>query len=195
MTDPLTPSQPALTRDERIALANRRFGLLIFQVSWILVFVLFFVVNLQIRANFPSWPPPGVPALNALLPTIATVALIASGLLAGRALTALRAGRREAFLKQWRTALAIGIAFVIVMAYEWIAIPFSEQFSTLFRVMTAFHAVHALVIAALMWHILRRAGDGVSYGVGADWAVEGTVKLWYFVVAAWLLFYSVLYVI
>lgn len=184
-----------MSRDERIKLANQRFGLFLFQLSWILVFILLVIVNLQIRANFPSWPPPGVAPLNPVLPTLATVALAASGLLAGRGLAALRAGQRATFTSQWRLVLGLGAAFIAVMVYEWVAIPFSEQFSTLFRVMTAFHAAHGLAIGAFMLTVLRRASDGESYSAGDDWAVEGAVKLWYFVVVAWVLFYCVLYLI
>jgi hypothetical protein len=40
-----------LSRDERIKLENNRLGLLLFQFSWILVFVCLVFVNLQIRWN------------------------------------------------------------------------------------------------------------------------------------------------
>jgi heme/copper-type cytochrome/quinol oxidase subunit 3 len=191
-----TPPADALTREERIALANRRFGLFIFQMSWILVFVLLVIVNLQIRANFESWPPPGVPPLDAVLPTIATAGLIVSGLLAGRGLARLRADDRAGFVQLWTITLALGVAFVLLMLYEWAVVPFSEQFSTIFRVMTAFHIVHGLAVGVYMLLMLRGVmRDAEAYRGAADWAVEGGVRLWYFVVIAWLLFYVTLYIL
>jgi nitric oxide reductase NorE protein len=80
------------------------------------------------------------------------------------------------------------------MAFEWVVVPFSEQFSTIFRVMTAYHALHALVIGLMMWRVYRSARAG-AYSPTDQWAVEGTAKLWYFVVIAWILFYIVLYIV
>ena len=65
--------EQALSRSERQALANKRTAVTVFQVSWIMVFVCLIVVNLQIRSSYPTWPPPGVDALDRILPTVATI--------------------------------------------------------------------------------------------------------------------------
>ncbi|MCC6803271.1 MAG: heme-copper oxidase subunit III [Anaerolineae bacterium] len=184
--------QNALSRQELQDLRNKRTGVTMFQFSWILVFVCLIIVNLQIRGNFPSWPPPGVQPLDPVLPTLATVGLLASAVLARGGLQAIRRDRHEAFRAQWRAALALGTAFVLVMAFEWVTIPFSGQFSTVFRVMTAYHGIHALVIGLIMVRVY--SGDS-AYDSLHHWAVEASTKLWYFVVVAWLLFYTVLYLI
>ena len=49
-----------LSRAELQDLRNKRTGLAVFQISWILVFVCLVVVNWQLRWSQPSWPPPGV---------------------------------------------------------------------------------------------------------------------------------------
>ena len=41
--------------------------------------------------------------------------------------------------------------------------PFSGQYSTVFRVMTAYHAVHALVIGYIMIRVYRNA-DQLRFG-------------------------------
>ncbi|MBL8133431.1 MAG: heme-copper oxidase subunit III [Anaerolineae bacterium] len=187
-------AESTLTREERIALANRRTGLLVFQISWIMVFVCLMLVNVQIRANFTAWPPEGVVPLERVLPTIATIGLIVSGVFAWRGLNAIRADRAAALRQNWLLAILLGAGFIAIMAYEWVTVPFSEQYGALFRVMTAFHAVHALVIGGLMLRVYRRAAAG-AYSAADHWAVEGAAKLWYFVVAAWMLFYAVLYII
>ncbi|MBK8025534.1 MAG: hypothetical protein IPK19_30090 [Chloroflexi bacterium] len=38
-------TESTMTREERMALANRRTGLFIFQISWIMVFVCLMLVN------------------------------------------------------------------------------------------------------------------------------------------------------
>lgn len=175
-------------------LRNNRTGLMIFQLSWILVFVCLIIVNLQVRANFVSWPPPGVERLGALLPIGATVALLVSAVLAHRAFGAVKAGSMSGFFPLWRVTLALGLVFVLAMAVEWVRVPVSGQYSSLFRVMTGFHAAHALVIGVFLWRTYRFAQAGM-YDADNHWGVEAAVKLWDFVVIAWLMFFAVLYVV
>ena len=183
-----------LSRDELLALKNQRTGVTVFQVSWIMVFVCLIVVNLQIRSNYPSWPPPGIQGLEPILPTLATIGLLGSTLLARSSLKAIAAGQRDTFLTQWRLALALGLGFVLIMAYEWISVQFSGQYSTVFRVMVAYHAIHALVIGYIMWRVYRTA-QANGYSILRHWPVEAAARLWYFVVVAWVMFYAVLYII
>ena len=163
-----------------------------FQLSWILVFVCLIMVNLQIRGNFASWPPPGVEPLDPVLPTIATLGLLASAVLARAGLQAIQHDRRDALRSYWLATVALGVGFVLILAFAWPRVPFSGPYSTVFRVMTAFHSVHALVIGLILFRVLSRAAD---YDSVHNWAVEASTKLWYFVVVAWLLFYTVLYLI
>jgi heme/copper-type cytochrome/quinol oxidase subunit 3 len=184
--------QRELSREELQNLRNLRTGVTIFQLSWIMVFVCLIVANLQLRGNFVSWPPPGVAPLDPLPPTLATIGLLLSAVLAHRGLRAIQNDKRDSFKTQWRIAIALGVIFVAIMAFEWVIIPFSGQYSTLFRVMTAYHAVHALVIGYIMIRIYRNAA---AYDQVHNWAVEASAKLWYFVVVAWIMFYAVLYII
>jgi heme/copper-type cytochrome/quinol oxidase subunit 3 len=187
-------AEQTLSRAERQALANKRTAVTVFQFSWIMVFVCLIVVNLQIRGSYPTWPPPGVDGLDRVLPTLATAGLIVSAVLAGRGLNALRRDNRAGFLTHWRGAVALGAAFIGIMAFEWVTVKFSGQYSDIFRVMTAYHALHALVIGWMMLAALNKARAG-AYTAVDNWDVEGAAKLWYFVVVAWILFYFVLYVI
>jgi heme/copper-type cytochrome/quinol oxidase subunit 3 len=181
-----------LSREELLALKNKRTGLTIFQLSWILVFVCLVVVNLQLRGNYPSWPPPGVERLNIIPPTLATILLIVSAVLARQSMRAVNTGSIGTFRTWWKAVLLLGAVFVAIMAFEWITIPASGQYGTLFRVMTAFHAVHALAIGIYMQQIYK--GHAVNTSEINDWWLfEAGVKLWYFVVVAWILFYVVLY--
>jgi heme/copper-type cytochrome/quinol oxidase subunit 3 len=184
--------QRDLSRDELIALRNKRTGVTIFQISWIMVFVCLILVNLQMRGNFASWPPPGVAPLDPVLPTLATIGLLISTILTRAGLKAIQNDDQVGLRSRWEIAIGLGAAFIGVMAFVWLAIPFSGQFSTVFRVMVAYHAVHALVIGYIMFRVYMNAA---AYDALHHWAVEAAAKLWYFVTVAWILFYIVLYIV
>jgi nitric oxide reductase NorE protein len=181
-----------LSRAELQDLRNKRTGLTIFQISWIMVFICLVIANWQLRFGAPTWPPPGVDPAPWLLPTVATVGLFASAWFARRGLRAIKADDIARFNRDWGIALGLGAAFVVVMGYEWLVIPYSGIYSDLFRVMTGFHGVHALAIGLFMLNIYRDARRG-HYGSTNFWLVEGAASLWYFVLVAWIIFYVVLY--
>ena len=181
-----------LSRKELQDLRNKRTGLFIFQASWILVFICLVVVNWQLRSGAPSWPPPGVEKLPVALPSLATGLLLVSVILVRRASQAVKENRNSQFLTEWRIAIGLGVAFVVMMAFEWVTLPYSKTYSDVFRTMTGFHIVHALAIGAFMMSIYWGAREGRS-GQTNFWPVEGAASLWYFVVVAWILFYVVLY--
>jgi heme/copper-type cytochrome/quinol oxidase subunit 3 len=200
-------AEKARQRQQEIALKNRRFGINVFQISWIMAFICLIVVNWQMRSNNPVWPPAGVQPLNALLPTVATLGLFVSAFLARRSLKAMEADDRKGFLVQWRGTLLFGAVFVLIMAFEWLTLPVvsqqaliltnatqANQYYNIFRVMTAFHGFHALVIGLYMLWVMRRAAAGL-YTARDYWDVEAGAKLWYFVVIAWMMFYVVLYIV
>ncbi|RMG86955.1 MAG: hypothetical protein D6712_06525, partial [Chloroflexi bacterium] len=91
-------SEAARQRAEELALKNRRTGLTIFQWSWIMAFISLVVVNLQLRNQYPSWPPPDVEPFNPVLPTIATLGLILSVVLVNRAHQAIKQNEQARFL-------------------------------------------------------------------------------------------------
>ncbi len=182
--------QRELSREELMALRNKRTGVTVFQISWIMVFICLIVVNLQLRGNFASWPPPGVESLDKVLPTLATIGLLVSMALARMALKSIQREQVSVFKTQWGGALALGAGFLVIMAFQWFSVPFSGQYSTVFRVMIAYHAIHAVVIGTIMIYVYRNAA---SYDAVHNWAVEAAAKLWYFVTIAWVLFYIVIY--
>lgn len=183
-----------LSREELQALRNKRTGLFIFQISWIMVFVCLVIVNWQIRATSPQWPPAGVDPAPWPPVTLATVALAASAMLVRRGLRAVRADSQAAFLTAWQGALLLGGVFVGIMLYEFLAIPYTGLYSDVFRMMTGFHLVHAVAIGYILVRVYR-GGHAGRYGPLNFWPVEGAAGLWYFVLVAWLLFFVALYLI
>lgn len=184
-----------LSRHELQKLRNNRTGLTIFQFSWILVFVCLIVVNLQMRSTVVSWPPPGIERPSAVLPVVATVALLLSSVFVHRALGRIRAGDNATANTNLLTTLGLALAFVAIMVYEWTIFPSGAgQYGAISRLMIGFHGVHALAIGAFLVRLRGRIAAG-AYERNNHWAVEAGVKLWDFVTVAWMLFFVFLYVI
>lgn len=185
-------AKPGDERAAALRLKNNRLGMTIFQISWIMAFIALAVVNWQLRFSYGQWPPLGVAPFDPLLPTVATLALLLSGALVMRGWRALRGGEPGRFRARWRGALGLGALFLLLVVYEFFTVSeaaLATQYGITLRLMTSFHFVHALAISLLLLRVYRQAGRGKA---GA-WAVEGSAKLWYFVIIAWLLFYVVLY--
>jgi heme/copper-type cytochrome/quinol oxidase subunit 3 len=147
-----------------------------------------------LRWGYPTWPPPGVSKPEALLPSVVTLGLLLSVWLTYRGARALKAGDNAGLIANWRLSLLLGFAFVALMAYEAFNLPYSGIYSDVFRLMTGFHMVHALAIGVFMGNIYRGVQAG-SFHADNFWPVEGAARLWYFVVVAWMLFYTVLYLL
>ena len=200
MTSYVKPQEKAkfgLDRDAEMRLKNNRLGMTIFQASWIMVFFALIVVNWQLRFSYAQWPPAGVAPFDPLLPSVATLALLLSALLARQGWRGLRLGRLAVFVTSWRLTMVLGVAFMALILYEFAAVSeaaLATQYGVTMRLMTGFHLAHALAILAVMLRVYRSGSRGRYSGDPRDsWPVEGTVKLWYFVTVAWLLFYVVLY--
>jgi heme/copper-type cytochrome/quinol oxidase subunit 3 len=188
-------------REAELKLKNNRLGVTIFQISWIMVFVCMLVIYWWMGYQ-PNWRPTPAQAPSAILPTIATIALVVSGWFARRGLKTIEAVDRaapadakRAFLRPWRIAIGLGTLFLLIMTGAYIAVPANNataQFGYIYRLMIGYHALHALVIGYMMIRIDQLSDDG-RYHAENSWPVEGATKLWYFVVVAWLMFYPVLY--
>lgn len=184
-------------RDAEIRLKNNRLGMNIFQVSWIMAFVAIIVVNWQLRFSYSEWPPAGVEPFSPILPTIATLSLLASTWLVRNGFKLLREGHIPTFLTNWKYAIGLGFGFMAIIVFEFFTVSpeaMATQYGDTFRLMTGFHFIHALIIIGIMINVYRKGQTGIYTGGEQDsWAVEGTAKLWYFVTVAWILFYIVLY--
>jgi cytochrome c oxidase subunit 3 len=194
MAQQIRDNERPLTRQEALALKNRRTLVTVFQMSWILVFVSLVIVNLQIRSTIQDLP--ALTPIQFIPPLLATAAILISGWTAHQGVKAIRANQRDTFLIQWRYTLVLGGAFLAVMIAIFIFNPYVgiPQYGAIFRVMIGYHAVHALVIGGWMIQVFRNAQAG-AYSPRDYWGVEAAAKLWYFVIIAWILFYVVLFLI
>ncbi len=184
-----------MTREELLALKNKRTLVTVFQISWIMVFVCLVVVCLQIRGSMTT----ALPALTPLqfaIPLLATVLIGASGVTAWRATGAIRRDDRPGFMRAWLLTIVLGAAFLAIMIAVFFYNPYKDSglYEQIFRVMIGYHAIHALAIGWWLIQVYLNARHG-AYNAEDYWGVEAGARLWYFVIAAWAMFYVVLYLI
>lgn len=181
-------------RDAEMRARNNRMGLAIFQGSWIMAFVCLAIVYLVMGA-VPGWRPAEGHRPDALLPTIATLILLTSSWLARSGWRAVTRDDVQKFLSQWMIAIVLSGVFVVIMMTQFFAISPTEtdiQYVELYRLMIAYHAIHAVIIGYMMVQVWRYGRAG-HYHSDNHWSVEAGLKLQYFVTAALLIFYAVLY--
>ncbi|GAB5493535.1 MAG: hypothetical protein Phog2KO_37500 [Phototrophicaceae bacterium] len=189
-------------REIQQRLSNNRLGVTVFQVSWIMAFVALIVVYWQLGFT-EGWRPRADLAPNAILPLIATVAILASGFFARKGWKIAqhtepkaKNGLKPAFQPTWLIAIVLGLVFFGIMMQQLFALPFGDEpefrFGMIYRLMIGYHALHAFVTIIMMWQVYRFGADH-RYNSDNYWALEGSTKLWYFVIVAWLMFYAVLY--
>ncbi|MGJ3239249.1 MAG: cytochrome c oxidase subunit 3 [Anaerolineae bacterium] len=208
---PLTQEEKRQREAEREAreraqrLSNNRLGVMVFQISWIMVFVALIVVYWQLGFS-AGWRPSPDLAPNIIPPIVATLILLASGFFARQGWkTAERTAPIDpdattdtapAFRRPWLIAIGLGVAFFGIMMQQYFALPFGDapemRFGTIYRLMIGYHALHAVVILLMMAQVYRLGGDH-RYHQDNYWALEGSTQLWYFVIVAWLMFFVVLY--
>ncbi|MDZ4670139.1 MAG: cytochrome c oxidase subunit 3 [Phototrophicales bacterium] len=181
-----------LTKAEEQALQNRRTGIFIFQVSWILTFVCLAIVNWQMRFS-SNWMPNPDDRLGVIIASIATGVLGASALLIRRSVMVVNNHHLSRFLRLWLMVIGLGVVFVGLIGYEWVIVPTGTQYAQVFRLMTGFHIFHAVCIGIYLGLVYVNGRKRVYNANDYLWAVEAGAKLWYFVLVAWLLFYVVIY--
>lgn len=189
-------------RERQQRLSNNRLGVTVFQVSWIMAFVALIVVYWQLGFT-QGWRPTAELAPHPILPLVATIAILASGFYARKGWKVAehtepraKTDQKPAFQSTWMIAIILGLVFFGIMMQQVFALPFGDapelRFGMIYRLMIGYHALHAIVTLFMMWQVYRYGADH-RYHRDNYWALEGTTKLWYFVIVAWLMFYAVLY--
>lgn len=179
--------------EKDLRIRNNRLGVTVFQISWMMAFIALIVSYWQLGFS-PDWRPNPEQAPNPILPTIATVTLIISTWLAHRAFGIAKntpVDGEAKFRNTWLISIVLGIIFFAIMMQQYFVMP-ALLFGMIYRLMIGFHALHAVVIAIMMIQVWRLGADG-RYTTENNWSVEGAMRLWDFVLGAWILFYAVLY--
>ncbi|MEP7288245.1 MAG: heme-copper oxidase subunit III [Chloroflexota bacterium] len=185
----LEEEQLARVQDQK----NKRFGLQLWRIANGAVFVFFVMANSLMRQTQTVWPPEGISRLDATIPAVISLGLVLSGLTAARVQSAVRREDREGILRNILFTVALGLVFLVGMAYVWQHVKPSGSYTAIFFTMTGFHALHVLIGMLLFGYVYWKAQRG-AYTKDDYWSLEATVIFWHFVDLMWVLYFVVLYI-
>lgn len=168
---------------------NGSLGMALVIFTEIMLFAGFFSAFVIVRNAVPdgAWPPADQPRLPIERTAFNTLALLLSGvalLVAGRRF---RSGGPDAAFRWMATALGLGVAFVVLQGFEWVALLrqgltiTSSRLGSFFYLIIGAHGLHAvaaMIGIAVAWRRMALRTLTESH--------LGAVQLfWYFVVLVW----------
>jgi heme/copper-type cytochrome/quinol oxidase subunit 3 len=183
---------------DRRAAANARLGMWMLLGGETMFFGGLVIAFLHLRLGAATWPPPGQPRLPVGLTAVNTVVLLASSGMLVRALGALRAGRRGAFVRALASTWALGILFLLIQGVEWTRLVqfglrvSSGIYGATFYTLIGVHGLH--VLGAVLWMggalwLARRGG----YTAERHVSLACCAMYWHYVVALWPVLYVLIY--
>jgi heme/copper-type cytochrome/quinol oxidase subunit 3 len=183
-------------------LANRRTGavkaaLLLVLGAETIFFSTLIVSYLVMRGEQAARPFPIQGLGDLLLPSLNTLVLLVSALLAGLAERAIRGGRRDALQSGLRWALGLGLLFVAGQVIEFTRSgmhPADAAFGGIYFALVSFHALHVLAGVFVLLLNLIRASLG-DFSPRRYMAVQMGSWFWYYVTGVWLVLFTVLYLV
>ena len=136
--------------------------------------------------------------VNVLLGVVLTLILLSSSVFASRAERAIANGDQAGLQRGLVTTMALGLLFLVLVAYEWSVafahFPPSTSFGSAFFLTTGMHALHlfsGLVILFLVYLAAKRG----AFTAENHWGVLGGVLYWHFVDVVWLTVFASLYLL
>ncbi len=183
--------------DPVAARANMLLGVKLGIASEVMLFGALFAAYFVVRADSPSWPPPGLERPELLLPGLNTVFLVSSSVTMQLAVWAIGRDERRRSLRWMGLTLILGAVFLAIQAYEFATNGFGLKdgvFGSTFYTITGFHGAHVLVGLVLIAIVANRARRGLISG-SRHTAVEAASYYWHFVDVVWLFVITTLYVL
>ena len=171
-------------------------GTIVWLASELMFFGGLFAAYFTLRSTAHTWPPATV-HLETLTATIATVVLIASSFTIHLA-TRSREREDRIMMQRWLlVTLALGVLFLANQVREFYVLDFSVSssgFSSVYYLMTGFHALHVLAgLALIVAAVVVTTGPGSLSRRGP--AVESVTYYWHFVDVVWVLLFLTLFVL
>jgi heme/copper-type cytochrome/quinol oxidase subunit 3 len=152
---------------------------------------------LFLRGGGATWTftPPG--PVDIAIAALNTLVLLGSAVAARRALTGIAHGSIASLKKGLLLASLLGMVFVAGQIFEFRHSGMSLRdfsFAGIFFALISFHAAHVLAGMAVLGLNLARAQAG-DFTARRHVAITAGTWFWYFVVAVWLVLFTILYII
>jgi heme/copper-type cytochrome/quinol oxidase subunit 3 len=155
------------------------------------------VAYLYLRADQPIEAFRSHTLASLLLPSLNTLVLLASAVVASKALTAIRSGDNENLKSTLMLAFFLGFVFVAGQIIEFQRSgmrPSDPAFGGVFFALIGFHALHVLGGMVFLALNLLRANLN-DFNADEHTAVEVGNLFWYYVVAVWAVLFIALYLV
>src|SRR5436190_4412113 len=171
---------------------NGFLGVIFFLCSEVALFGSLIFAYLYLRRSLGTWPPPGIPRLEVVLPAINTVVLITSGFFCHYAYTAIKHGRQLRFMVLLLLTIVFGATFLGGQAYEYKHLQTAinhDIFGATFFTLTGLHGAHVSlgVLALITVFMLGLRGRWTR---DHNFAVHGVTLYWHFVDAVWVVLFA-----
>ena len=176
----------------RGGISPRRFGMRLLLLSLGILFAAALAGYLIIRSRAEVWPPPGSPELPGGLWVSTAILVVLSAVLVmavGRA----RAGRASETSRLLAAATALGAAFLVAQAANWLRLAGSGERTMLvfgFWLLTVLHALH--VLGGLLPLAITTARAARGRYLNDPEPVELVSSYWHFLGITWLAIFAAL---
>ena len=173
-------------------ISPRRFGMRLLLLSLGILFAAGLAGYLIIRLRADVWPPPGSPELPGGLWVSTAILAVLSAVLVmavGRA----RAGRPSETARLLAAATALGAAFLVAQAANWLRLEAGGERTMLvfgFWMLTVLHALH--VLGGLVPLAIATARAGRGRYLNDPEPVELVASYWHFLGLTWLAIFAAL---
>ena len=174
-------------------------GMILALVSFTMMFGGLFYSYGMLRLRAISWPPPGLPEMPLLLPSIITLILGGSAVALELARKRLKQNDIDAFRRFAMASIVMGALFIALQASIWVDLWTAGltlavgPYGSMFYFLTAFHALHVVVGLGILGWMYVVAPQSTS-AVIRNSRAELSAYFWHFVGAVWLIIFFLAYV-
>jgi heme/copper-type cytochrome/quinol oxidase subunit 3 len=162
------------------------------------LFALLLFVNFYLRANAPTWPPPGVEDPELVLSGIRSVILIGSSIPVAMAERASKRGDAVRMRRYLIVTFVMGAIFLAGHIQEYVTLwpkltYRTNSYGSIFYTLTGLHALHLMVGLGVLVYLVVQSLRGRFEGQGHPTPVSCGILYWHFVDVVWVAVYSSLY--
>ena len=147
----------------------------------------------------PSWPPPGTPHLDTLVPLINTVILLSSGAVMHLGYSYFKRGDVESFRSLATVTVILGSIFLSGQVVEYIRSgmsPWLNPFSATFYSLTSTHGLHVIMGLVAISLLIARSYNGTLPANERGHSITEAVTIyWHFVDLIWVVLLISLYLV